>query len=137
MQKPILHDPVFLSLPSRLATKADLPLARDLADTLLAHADHCVGLAANMIGFSVTILAVLDGGRVRVLVNPEIVKHSAKTYHAEEGCLSLPGTRPCERYASIEVRWRDENFRKQRGKFTGLAAEAIQHEMDHFAGTLI
>jgi len=137
MQKPILHDPIFLSRPSRPATKDDLAVARDLVDTLRAHADHCVGLAANMIGESVCILAVLDGSRVRVLVNPEITKHSARTYQTEEGCLSLPGTRPTKRYESIEVRYRDEAFRKQRGKFSGLVAEAIQHEMDHFEGKLI
>ncbi|WP_294144772.1 peptide deformylase [uncultured Selenomonas sp.] len=137
MQKTILHDPIFLQRPSRSATKDDLAIARDLADTLSAHADHCVGLAANMIGESVRILAVLDGSHVRVLVNPEIIKHSARRYKTEEGCLSLEGVRPTERYESIEVRYRDEAFRKQRGRFSGLVAEAIQHEMDHFAGCLI
>ena len=137
MTSPILHDPVFLSIPSRPATKDDFPIARDLVDTLVAHADHCAGLAANMIGASVCILAVLDGMRPLVMMNPEIVKHSAKTYRTEEGCLSLAGVRPVERYASITVRWRDEHFRKQRGTFSGLVAEAIQHEMDHFAGRLI
>ena len=137
MQKTILHDPIFLQRPSRSATKDDLAIARDLADTLSAHADHCIGLAANMIGESVRILAVLDGSRVRVLVNPEIIKHSARRYKTEERCLSLEGVRPTERYESIEVRYRDEAFRKQRGKFSGLVAEAIQHEMDHFEGKLI
>ena len=137
MTSPILHDPVFLSIPSRPATKDDFPIARDLVDTLVAHADHCAGLAANMIGESVCILAVMDGARPLVMMNPEIVKHSAKTYRTEEGCLSLAGVRPVERYASITVRWRDEHFRKQRGTFSGLVAEAIQHEMDHFAWRLI
>ena len=137
MTHPILHDPIFLSIPSRPATKDDLLLARDLAETLMDHADHCAGLAANMIGESVCILAVLDGTKPLVMMNPEIVKHSAKTYRTEEGCLSLPGERPVERYASIEVRYRDEAFRKQRSKFSGLVAEAIQHEMDHFKGMLI
>lgn len=137
MQHPILHDPIFLQRPSRSATKDDLTIARDLADTLSAHADHCIGLAANMIGESVRILAVLDGSHVRVLVNPEIIKHSARRYKTEEGCLSLEGVRPTERYESIEVRYRDEAFRKQRGRFSGLVAEAIQHEMDHFEGKLI
>lgn len=62
---------------------------------------------------------------------------AASTYQTEEGCLSLPDTRPTERYESIEVRYRDEAFRKQRGRFSGLVAEAIQHEMDHFEGKLI
>ena len=137
MTHPILHDPVFLSIPSRPATKSDLPLARDLAETLRAHADHCVGLAANMIGESVCVLAVLDGALPLVMMNPEIVKHAAKSYRTEEGCLSLAGVRTVERYASITVRYRDEHFRKQRATFSGLVAEAIQHEMDHFAGRLI
>lgn len=137
MQQPILHAPIFLSIPSRPATKEDLPLARDLADTLLAHADHCAGLAANMIGASVCILAVMDGAKVLVMMNPEIVKHAAKSYRTEEGCLSLAGVRTVERYASITVRYRDEHFRKQRGTFSSLTAEAIQHEMDHFAGRLV
>jgi len=137
MTHPILHDPIFLSIPSRPATKDDFPIARDLVDTLVALSDHCAGLAANMIGESVCILAVMDGARPLVMMNPEIVKHSAKTYRTEEGCLSLAGVRPVERYASITVRWRDEHFRKQRGTFSGLTAEAIQHEMDHFAGRLV
>ena len=137
MTHPILHDPVFLSIPSRPATKDDLPIARDLVDTLVALSDHCAGLAANMIGESVCILAVMDGARPLVMMNPEIVKHSAKTYRTEEGCLSLAGVRTVERYASITVRYRDEQFHKQRGTFSGLTAEAIQHEMDHFAGRLV
>ena len=137
MQHPILHDPIFLSLPSRPATKSDLPLARDLADTLAAHAEHCAGLAANMIGASVCILAVLDGAKPLVMMNPEIVKHSAKMYRTEEGCLSLAGVREVLRYESITVRYRDAQFRKQRSTFSGIVAEAIQHEMDHFAGRLV
>lgn len=137
MTHPILHDPVFLSIPSRPATKDDLPIARDLVDTLVALSDHCAGLAANMIGESVCILAVMDGARPLVMMNPEIVKHSAKTYRTEEGCLSLAGVREVTRYASITVRYRDEHFRKQRGTFSSLTAEAIQHEMDHFAGRLV
>ena len=137
MEKPILHDPVFLSIPSRPATKSDLPIARDLVDTLVALSDHCAGLAANMIGESVCILAVMDGAKVLVMMNPEIVKHSAKSYRTEEGCLSLAGVREVERYASITLRYRDEHFRKQRAAFSGLTAEAIQHEMDHFAGRLV
>ena len=137
MTHPILHDPVFLSIPSRPATKSDLPIARDLVETLMAYADHCAGLAANMIGESVCILAVMDGARPLVMMNPEIVKHAAKSYRTEEGCLSLAGVRTVERYASITVRYRDEQFRKQRGTFSGLTAEAIQHEMDHFAGRLV
>ena len=137
MQHPILHDPNYHPRPSPPAPPDDHPIARAQAATLEAHAAPSLRRAAKMIGESVRILAVLDGSHVRVLVNPEIIKHSARRYKTEEGCLSLEGVRPTERYESIEVRYRDEAFRKQRGKFSGLVAEAIQHEMDHFEGKLI
>lgn len=137
MERSIIHDPIFLQRPSEQADKADLGIAADLADTLRAHQDHCAGLTANMIGESKCILAVFDGPEIVVMLNPEMVKHSARRYKTEEGCLSLPGERPVERYESIEIRYRDENFHKQRRKFTGITAQAIQHEMDHFAGKLV
>ena len=137
MERPIIHDPIFLQRASEQAGKADLGTAVDLADTLRAHREHCVGLAANMIGESRCILAVFDGQEIITMLNPEIAKHSARRYQTEEGCLSLPGERSVERYESIEVRYRDETFHKQRRKFTGITAQAIQHEMDHFMGKLI
>ena len=50
MIQPIMHDPLFLAQKSAPATPEDAPVARDLLDTLTAHADGCVGMAANMIG---------------------------------------------------------------------------------------
>ena len=90
-----------------------------------------------MIGESKCILAVFDGAEIIVMLNPEIIKHSARQYKTEEGCLSLPGERPVGRYEIIEVRYRDMSFHKQRRQFTGITAQAIQHEMDHFTGKLI
>lgn len=137
MIRDIVKDQLFLQFPSVPATTADYPIAKDLLDTLKAHAGHCVGLAANMIGFRKTILAVVDKKKFIVMMNPEIVKYSAETFETKEGCLSLPGERPVTRYEAIEVVYEDIHFKKKRQKFKGLTAQAIQHEMDHFKGTLI
>ena len=50
MIKELMHDPVFLAGKSEVATKEDLQVAQDLLDTLMAHRESCVGMAANMIG---------------------------------------------------------------------------------------
>ena len=50
MIKELMHDPIFLAGKSELATKEDLQVAKDLLDTLMAHRESCVGMAANMIG---------------------------------------------------------------------------------------
>ena len=50
MVKKIVHDPLFLAQKSVDATKADKQVVTDLLDTLQANLDHCVGMAANMIG---------------------------------------------------------------------------------------
>ena len=137
MIRDIVKDQLFLQFPSAAASADDYPIAKDLLDTLKFHADHCVGLAANMIGFRKTILAVADKKKFIVMMNPEIVRHSDETYETTEGCLSIPGQRPVKRYEAIEVVYLDIHFKKKRQKFTGLTAQAIQHEMDHFQGKLI
>ena len=58
MIQPIVHDPLFLAQKSARATPADAATARDLLETLAAHADGCVGMAANMIGVAKRIIAV-------------------------------------------------------------------------------
>ena len=59
MIKQLMHDPIFLAIKSQVATKDDLSVAQDLLDTLVAHKDTCVGMAANMIGVSKNIIAFL------------------------------------------------------------------------------
>ena len=137
MIREIIKDTLFLSQKSEPATRADLVIAQDLLDTLAAHADHCVGLAANMIGVKKCIIAVNAGPVALAMLNPVILKTSAKSYQTTEGCLSLTGERPTTRYASIEVIFRDLSFKKQKQKFTGFTAEILQHEIDHCQGILI
>ena len=136
MIQPIVHDPLFLAQKSAPATPADAAVARDLLETLAAHADGCVGMAANMIGVAKRIIAVENEGSYLVMLNPEILRRSAP-YDTEEGCLSLSGTRPVRRWNSIKVRWQNEQFQTRIKTFTGWTAQIIQHEIDHCEGILI
>ena len=136
MIQPIMKDPIFLAQKSAPATKEDLQVAQDLLDTLTAHKDGCVGMAANMIGVSKRIIAFDNEGKYMVMFNPEIVKRS-EPYEAEEGCLSLPGTSKAKRYRSIKVQYQNEQFQTRLKTFTGWTAQIIQHEIDHCNGILI
>ena len=132
----ICKDEAFLSLKAEPSAVSDLPTARDLLDTLAAHKDGCVGMAANMIGVNKRIIAFDNGGEYMVMFNPVIVKRSG-AYEAEEGCLSLSGTRKTKRFQSIKVQWQNEKFQTRFKTFTGWTAEIIQHEIDHCDGILI
>ncbi len=136
MVRPVVHDPLVLSRPSVPATAMDMQVALDLMDTLAANAEHCVGMAANMIGVHKRILAFSAGPFNVAMINPVIVKKSG-AYEAEEGCLSLPGVRRTTRYKVIEVEYCDMSFKKKKGTFRDFTAQIIQHEMDHFEGILI
>ena len=137
MVKELLHDPIFLSMKSEVATKEDLQVAEDLLDTLIAHKDGCVGMAANMIGVRKRIIAFDNEGTYMVMFNPEIIKKS-EPYETEEGCLSLlGGPRKCKRYKSIKVQWQTSEMQPRIKTFTGFPAQIIQHEIDHCEGVLI
>ena len=137
MERPLMKMKFFLQKPSEDATAADLAIAQDLVDTLLAHRETCAGMAANMIGQRKRIIAVVDeDGSALVMLNPTLV-WGRDSYKTEEGCLSLMGVRPAMRYARVRVRWEDEEFRPRERVFTGRVAQAIQHEIDHCNGVLI
>ena len=136
MVKPIMKDPIFLAQKSSPATIEDLPVAQDLLDTLEAHKDGCVGMAANMIGVSKRIIAFDCDGKYMVMFNPEIIKASEK-YETEEGCLSLSGIRRTQRFKSIKVQYQNEQLSVRYKTFTGWTAQIIQHEIDHCNGILI
>lgn len=136
MVKPIVRDMFFLGQKSETATKADAQVAIDLQDTLAAHRAGCVGMAANMIGYKKRTIIVSMGIVNLVMNNPVIISKSGE-YEAEEGCLSLEGTRKTTRYKDIEVEYEDTSFKKQKQKFTGFPAQIVQHEMDHHEGIII
>lgn len=136
MIRPIMKDISFLSMPSETATKEDLPVAQDLLDTLIANADGCVGMAANMIGVHKKIIAIDANGEYLVMFNPKIIKYSGG-YDTEEGCLSLEGKRPCKRYKNIKVQYQNAQMQLRIKNYTDFTAQIIQHEIDHCNGILI
>ncbi len=141
MIKKLMHDPIFLAGKSEVATKEDLQVVQDLLDTLMAHKETCVGMAANMIGARRRIIAFLDeSGRAptcMVMLNPEIIKKDS-VYDTEEGCLSLlGGPHPCKRYKSIKVKYQNLELQTRIKTYIGWTAQIIQHEVDLCNGVLI
>jgi len=136
MVREIVRDVIFLSRKSEPADRGDVDVVADLKDTLAAHRDGCVGMAANMIGVSKRIIIFSgDDGDV-VMINP-VISAKMGRYETQEGCLSLDGERMAVRFEKIEVRYLDENFCARKGKFSGFTAQIIQHECDHLDGIII
>ena len=136
MIREICRDETFLAQKAAPATADDLATAQDLLDTLTAHKDGCVGMAANMIGVNKRIIAFDNEGTYMVMFNPVIVRQSGP-YETQEGCLSLTGVRKTKRFQTIKVQWQNEQFQTRLKTFTGWTAEIIQHEIDHCEGILI
>ena len=136
MIKPIVKDVFFLGQKSGPATMQDLSVGQDLMDTLRANQDHCVGMAANMIGVKKRVIIVNMGILNVVMYNPVIVRKDSP-YETEEGCLSLTGVRKTTRYQNIEVEYYDSSWKKRRQKYSGWTAHIIQHECDHLEGIIL
>ena len=136
MIKQVVKDVIFLGQRSDEATKADLSVADDLRDTLAANREHCVGMAANMIGVRKRIIIANMGMGDIVMFNPVIVKKDSP-YETEESCLSLIGTRKATRYKNIEVEYTDQQWNRKKQKYSGFIAQIIQHECDHLEGIII
>ena len=113
---------------------------RQLADDMLQtmyDADG-VGLAATQVDVHQRLL-VMDTSdtrdRPQVLINPEIIAHSAERKLNEEGCLSVPTIYDeVERYARVTVRALGRDGQLVEFDAEGLAAVCVQHEMDHLLG---
>lgn len=136
MIRTIVKDVIFLGQRSDKATPEDISVAGDLLDTLRANAEHCVGMAANMIGVKKCVIAFNNEGSYMVMFNPEILKFSG-AYEAEEGCLSLIGMRKTKRWQLIKVKYQNTDFQTRIKTFSGLTAQIIQHEIDHCNGVII
>ena len=137
MIRELIHDPILLAKKSLPAVQADLPAAWDLLDTLTAHKNSCVGMAANMIGVYKRIIAFDNDGEYMLMLNPEIVTQSGP-YETQEGCLSLlGGPRRTRRFQKIKVRYQTMEFQTRLKTFTGWTAQIIQQEIDHCTGILI
>ena len=137
MVRELVHDPLLLGAKSTDATPEDLEISRDLLDTLLAHRESCVGMAANMIGFRKNIIVFDCDGKPMIMFNPRILKAEGE-YETEEGCLSLlGGPRKTKRFQKIKVEYQTEKFQTRMKTYTGWTAQIIQHEIDHCNGILI
>ena len=136
MIQPVMKDMLFLSQKSESASRKDLPVGRDLQDTLKANRETCVGMAANMIGIKKRVIIVNMGEIDVVMFNPVLLKKDTP-YEAEEGCLSLEGVRPTTRYQNIEVEYQDMQWKKRRVQLSGWTAQIVQHELDHLEGIII
>ena len=136
MVRQIMRDPMFLGQKSEEATKEDISIAEDLKDTLAANREHCVGMAANMIGIKKRIIIANVGIGDIVMFNPVITKKDSP-YETEEGCLSLAGVRKTIRYQNIELEFTDLSWKRQKQKYSGFIAQIIQHECDHLEGIII
>ena len=137
MVKELIHDPIFLARKSVAATKEDVQTAADLLDTLAAHRETCVGMAANMIGVCKRIIAFDNEGSYMVMFNPKILKATGE-YETEESCLSLlGGPRKTKRFRKIKVEFQTDTFQTRLKTFEGWTAQIIQHEIDHCDGILI
>ena len=136
MVRPIQKDIFFLRKKAIPATATDISVANDLRDTLFAHAHECVGMAANMIGVNKSIIGFFHEGKYMEMLNPRIVS-KLMPYDAEEGCLSLTGTRKTTRYNLITVRYQNRALEEKQEVFTGFTAQIIQHELDHLNGIII
>ena len=136
MIQDICKDEAFLAQKAEPAAPDDIQVAADLLETLKHHKDGCVGMAANMIGVNKRIIAFGNEGTYLVMLNPVIVRRDGP-YEAEEGCLSLSGTRKTRRFRTVKVQWQNEKLQPRCKTFTGWTAEIIQHEIDHCEGVLI
>lgn len=133
-----MHDTVFLACKSADATADDREIAENLLETLKAHKESCVGMAANMIGERKRIIAFVDEKEnYTIMLNPVILKQE-KPYDTEESCLSLlGGPRPCKRYKAIKVQYQTVDMQTRIKSYKGFTAQIIQHEIDHCNGVLI
>ena len=141
MVKELIHNPILLAIKAEDATIDDIQVAQDLLDTLVAHKQTCVGMAANMIGVQKRIIAFVDDSDKKptyaVMFNPQIIKQELP-YDTEESCLSLlGGPRACKRYKKIKVKYQNEKMQNRTKVYTGWTAQIIQHEIDHCNGILI
>ena len=136
MVRPLMTDVVFLAQKALPADAGDAAVADDLLDTLKAHEDGCVGMAANMIGVNKAIIVFDNEGTPCEMFNP-VILYRKGLYLAEEGCLSLQGVRKTKRHKTIKVQWQDRAMQTHVKNFTDWTAQIIQHEVDHCNGVII
>ena len=115
--------------------------------TKIMNEHNGIGLAAVQVGilkrFSLLNLKAdpyftkYELPEVVLLIKPEVLEKKDPV-RMQEGCLSLPlYSEFQERFATIVVKYRDENWAEHTREFTGLAAQCILHEIEHMDGSLL
>ena len=142
MIKQILKTPDnLLRQKSEEVVSFDRSLAQtvtDLTETLISQIDPVgLGLSAVQVGILKRVFVARVKNRIRHFVNPKILKFSKKEITFLEGCFSVPEfyghvIRPVE----IDLEAQDKHGKKTKGRYTGLPARIIQHEIDHLDGIL-
>jgi peptide deformylase len=136
MLKLVAHtDPILLT-PARPVSKVSKSIKQTVAEMFqVMYASDGIGLAAPQVGISLQIITIDIGNDPFVLINPKIVRKSAKTEQNIEGCLSFPGQYfAVDRSTNITVKAKDINNREFSFESSGLTAICIQHEYDHLQG---
>ena len=130
MIRDICKDEAFLAQKAETATAEDLDTAQDLLDTLAAHREGCVGMAANMIGYTKRIIVINNEGTIQLMFNPEVIEMNG-LYPADEYCICLERRHTAKRYETIVVKYQDEHFQERTASFSGFLARIVQHQIDH------
>lgn len=95
------------------------------------------GLSAPQLGISKCVLVCGILGRIRVLINPQLIKQQG-TYSGYESCLSLPDHDPRQvrRPGFVELSYTDLDGHKNKIEAGGEYAAVLAHEIDHLNGKL-
>jgi peptide deformylase len=95
-----------------------------------------VGLAANQVGVARRVAVIEADDHRFVMINPVILESSGKE-SADEGCLSIPDLQAeVSRPRRVLLEATNEAGERFRLELDGLAARAVQHEIDHLDGIL-
>ena len=124
--------------PSELRQPWLRVLAGDLFETLFDMAGG-IGLAATQTGvlLRIAVIALRDGSKPIVLVNPSYEPAGPGTDTADERCLSVPGfAAAVPRYTSIRASFVDLGGKRHETLQEGFLARVMQHEIDHLDGIL-
>lgn len=126
---------------------------KDLLDTCHKNADISAGLAAPQIGYDLSICVcrrvdletkdqeIDEENLWTVLINPKVVKATAKKTLEWEACLSIGKADdnlwgPVKRPKKVTVNYIDTQGRNQTIVATDYFGHIVQHEIDHLAGIL-
>ncbi len=115
---------------------AIMKFVQDMIETM--HTEQGVGLAANQVGQSLSIIVIGIEESPLVLLNPHILRYSWRKVKSEEGCLSVKGTYvKIRRAKSIKVQAMSLEGKELLFTAKDFLATVIQHEVDHLNGILI